>query len=412
MSAEVTGPGGRPVDVEELARSRFVRLSEVEPEHVAWLWPGRIPLGKVVVVDGDPGLGKSTLVLGEFAARITTGSPWPDRQPCPQGSVVMLTAEDGLGDTIRPRLDAHGADPARVVCFEAVEYGPDEERLPSLALDLARIEAAVVREGALLVVVDVLMAFLGSRTDSYRDQDMRSALTPLAKMAERTGCAVVVLRHLSKTGGTNALYRGGGSIGIIGAARAGLLVAADPEDEHRRILAVTKCNLAAPVSALAFRLAPDEEHGCARVEWDGETAHTAAQLLETLDSEERGAGDEAVAFLRAELGGGRVAAKNVKAAARNAGIADRTLDRAKKRAGVETKREGYASEGVWYWSLPATMRPKAAIDRRSPNTATNGDLSPEAADNGALVVESEVPDSGTPDPAAFDEVLFKEGEPW
>lgn len=371
------------VDLEALARSRFVRLCDVEPEHVSWLWPGRIPLGKVCIVDGDPGLGKSTLVLGEMASRVTTGTPWPDGQPCPLGSVVMLTAEDGLGDTIRPRLDAHGADSSRVVAFEAVEYGPDDERLPSLALDVARIEAAVIREGALLVVVDVLMAFLGARTDAYRDQDVRTLLTPLVKMAERTGCAVICLRHLSKSGGANALYRGGGSIGIIGAARAGLLVALDPEDETRRVLAVTKNNLAAPVPALAFRLAPDEVRGCARIEWDGETAHTASQLLESGDAEERSAGDEAVAFLTELLEDGPMPASKVRKAARDAGIADRTLDRARKRAGIGSKREGFGADGVWSWSLSATQPPKDAIERHPQATASYGALWDPVATNGA-----------------------------
>jgi hypothetical protein len=359
------------IDLEELARSRWVRLSDVEPEHVAWLWPGRIPLGKLTMTDGDPGLGKSTLILGEIAARVTTGSPWPDGQPCPQGAVVLLTAEDGLADTIRPRLDAHGADASRVFAFDAVEYGPDDERPPSLALDVARIEEAVVREGALLVVVDVLMAFLGSRTDSYRDQDVRAALSPLVKMAERTGCAVICLRHLSKSGGANALYRGGGSIGIIGAARSGLLVAPDPEDDTRRVLAVTKCNLAAPVPALAFRLTPDDERGCARIAWEGETAHTAADLLAIPDEEDRSAGDEAADFLRDLLAAGPVPSKKVKAAARAAGIAERTLNRAKKRAGVVSEKAGL-TEG-WVWKI-ANQPPKDDEDCRSQDLATFGIL--------------------------------------
>lgn len=339
------------VDLEELARSRFVRLSDVEPEQVSWLWHGRIPLGKVCIVDGDPGLGKSTLVEGEMAARITTGTDWPDGQPCPLGSVVILTAEDGLADTIRPRLDSHGADAARVFAFEAVEYGPDDERLPNLALDVGRIEAAVVREGALLVVIDVLMAFLGSRTDAYRDQDVRALLTPLVKMAERTGCAVICLRHLAKSGGANAIYRGGGSIGIIGAARAGLLVALDPEDDTRRVLAVTKNNLAAPVPALAFRLVADTERGCARIEWDGETGHTADQLLATPDSEERTAGDDAADFLTECLAAGPLPAAEVKRLARAAGLAERTVDRARSRARVVTKRDGFGAGATYRWSL-------------------------------------------------------------
>lgn len=388
---------GSAIDFEAEARSRFVRLSEVEPERVAWLWPGRIPLGKVTIVDGDPGLGKSTLVEGDIAARVTTGTPWPDGSPCPKGAVVMLTAEDGLADTIRPRLDAHGADPARVVAFEAVEYGPDDERPPSLALDIARIEAAVIREGAVLVVVDVLMAFLGSRTDSYRDQDVRAALTPLVKMAERTGCAVICLRHLSKTGGANALYRGGGSIGIIGAARAGLLVAPDPEDETRRILAVTKCNLAAPVTALAFRLTPDDEHGCARITWDGATAHTATQLLETVDPEERSAGDEAVEFLQSVLEAGPLPAAEVKALARKAGLAERTVDRARKRAGVTTKRDGFGAGATYRWTLEGDHArhdtPHGCHARHPSDPGEHGEHGDLSGDHGANVLRLAFPGS-------------------
>lgn len=347
---------------EDLGRGRWVRLSDVTPQRVTWVWPGRIPAGKLTVLDGDPGLGKSTL-WAELAARVTTGSPWPDDTACPFGAVVVLSAEDGLDDTIRPRLDAAGADTTRVVVLEAVEYGPDDERSPSLALDLPRIEAAIRREGAVLLVIDVLVAFLGSRTDSHRDQDIRSALMPLAKMAERTGCAVVVIRHLNKAGAGSPLYRGGGSIGIIGAARSGLLVAVDPEDEGRRILAVTKANLAAPVPALAYRLVPADEHGCARIAWDGATTHTAAQLLAVVDQEDRSTRDEAREFLTDLLTFGPVPARRVKDAARDAGISESTLKRAKSDLGVKAAKQGM--EGGWSWSLPA---PKGTTEpRRGPH---------------------------------------------
>lgn len=139
--------------------------------------------------------------------------------------MVLLTAEDGIADTVRPRLDAAGADVDRVFVFSGVvdpETGTVRE--PSLPGDLERIEKIVVENDAALVIVDVLSAFLHGSVDSYRDQDVRGALMPLARLAERTGATVVVLRHLSKSGGANPLYRGGGSIGIIGAARVGLLV--------------------------------------------------------------------------------------------------------------------------------------------------------------------------------------------
>ncbi len=210
---------------------KITYLSDVQPERVRHLWPGRIPLGKLTVVDGDPGLGKTTVLL-DIGARLTTDAAMPDGTASdldgPAG-VVILTAEDGLADTIRPRLDAAGADVSKVVALECLVNG-DEERSLSLT-DLNAIEAAVQAVDAKLVIIDPLMAFLSSETNSYRDQDMRRVLAPLARLAERLECAIVVIRHLSKGGGANAVYRGGGSIGIIGAARCGLLVAADPDDE-------------------------------------------------------------------------------------------------------------------------------------------------------------------------------------
>ena len=142
-------------------------------------------------------------------------------------------------------------------------------------------------ERAELVVIDPLSAFLNGRVDSHRDQDVRGALAPLAKIADRTGATILVVRHLSKSGGGNPLYRGGGSIGIIGAARAAMLVAPDPEDDGRRILACTKNNLGPMPLALAYRVVSDEERGCARIEWDGTTSHSAADLLAIPSSRER-----------------------------------------------------------------------------------------------------------------------------
>lgn len=159
---------------------------------------------------------------GEGLQRCAVPDGGPRRDP---RSVVLLTAEDGIADTVRPRLDAAGADVDRVFVFSGVvdpETGTVRE--PSLPGDLERIEKIVVENDAALVIVDVLSAFLHGSVDSYRDQDVRGARMPLARLAERTGATVVVLRHLSKSGGANPLYRGGGSIGIIGAARVGLLV--------------------------------------------------------------------------------------------------------------------------------------------------------------------------------------------
>ena len=199
-------------------------LSEISPEEIEWLWPGRLPLGKLAVLDGDPGLGKSVVTL-DLAARVSTGLELPYGERGEPAGAVLLSAEDGLADTIRPRLDAAGADTERIVALSTVATGTKAERLISLTQDLNAIEGAIERVGAVLVVVDPLMAFRPEGTDSYKDQAVRRALAPLAVLAESTRAPVLIVRHPTKAAGGNTLYRGGGSIGIIGAAPAGLVVA-------------------------------------------------------------------------------------------------------------------------------------------------------------------------------------------
>src|ERR687890_334782 len=220
------------LDKTEPARPVGTLLSEVEPEQVEWLWPGRLPLGKLSVLDGDPGLGKSVLTL-DVAARVSAGLELPDGQRCEPAGVVLLSAEDGLADTVRPRLDAAGADTQRVVALSSVPDGKTERSL-SIPEDLPALERAIRRVEASLVVVDPVMAFLSGNTNSHKDQDVRRALAPLAKLAERTGAAILIVRHLNKASGGETTHRGGGSIGIIGAARSGLVVAEDPEDPEWR----------------------------------------------------------------------------------------------------------------------------------------------------------------------------------
>ncbi|MDP8971755.1 MAG: AAA family ATPase [Actinomycetota bacterium] len=322
-------------------------LSEVVAEQIWWLWPGRVPLAKLTVLDGDPGNGKSAATM-DFAARVTVGRPWPDGTPCEAGGVVLLNAEDGLADTIRPRLEAAGADLDRVLALATVKDG-DGERLVSIPEDLDVIRRGIERVGAKLVIVDPIMAFLSGDVNSHRDQDVRRALAPLAKLAEETGAAVVAVRHLNKASGGNALYRGGGSIGIVGAARSALLVAKDPHDEDRRVLAPLKNNLAKPAPSLAFVLT-GAANGAVRVEWKGESHHGADDLLAApVDPEERSAVDEAAEFLHDVLGRGPVWSKQVKKEAREADISDATLRRAKAGLGVRSVKEG---DGSWSWTLP------------------------------------------------------------
>ena len=353
-------PDWTPEDAVAVATDVAVlrRLADVKPEEVKWLWPGWLPRGKLALLDGDPGLGKSLITL-DLAARVSTGREMPDGTGGGEpAGVVILTAEDDLADTVRPRLDAAGADVHRVAALTAVrrttETGAEALDTPTL-LDLDALREAIREVEAALVVIDPLMAFLPGQVDSHRDQDVRRVLAPLAALAAETAATVLVVRHLSKASVGNPLYRGGGSIGIIGAARAGMVVAKDPEDPtgERRVLAVVKCNLAAPPPSLAYRLAAD---GPVRVEWLGETALTADALLSsTIGGEERTALAEAEDFLREVLSDGPVEANAVLKDARGAGISEKTLRRAKERLGVEAIRSGFGSGGRWCWRLPFTI---------------------------------------------------------
>ena len=192
----------------------LVSLGAVEPAPVRWLWPGYIPLGKLTVLDGDPALGKSTLLL-DLAARVSTGAPMPDGSPGLHASVCLLSAEDALADTIRPRLAAAGADLARVHALTAV-HGPAGQgsRPPVIPRDLPLLRRTLQETHSRLLLIDPLMAYLGRGVDSSRDQDVRRCLHLLSDVAHEAPCAMLLLRHLSKASIRRALYRGGGSIGV------------------------------------------------------------------------------------------------------------------------------------------------------------------------------------------------------
>jgi hypothetical protein len=352
-----------------------VLLSEVTPEPVQWLWEGRIPRAKLTVMDGDPGTGKSALTM-YLAARVSMGEVLPGGSITEPAGVVLLSAEDGLEDTVRPRLDAAGANTSKILALATKDDGEGGELLLSLPEDVSLIEEGIGRVKAALVIVDPLLAFLGSKIDSYRDQDVRRALAPLAAMAQRTGAAVVVVRHLTKANDGKPIYRGGGSIGIIGAARSGLIVAEDPQDGDRRILASQKSNLARSAPSLAFSL-EDAENGAVRVVWRGESPLGAAELLAA-----RTNGDDntqlakAIRFLEELLAHGAVPSKRVEAEAKAAGIAKRTLERAKESLGVVSKKR----DGIWFWTLPEDRQ--VPVPDNLGDVGGLGDVGPDAVRTG------------------------------
>ena len=331
------------------------RVADVPRERVAWLWPGYLPVGKVVVLDGDPGLGKST-VTTDLAARISVGKAMPDGSRGGEpGAVVLVSAEDGLADTIRPRLELAGADLDRVTVVEHLEL-PDGRTVPlELPGDLDPLEAVVRDVRAALVTVDPLMAFLAGTVQANRDQDVRRALHPVKDMAERTGAAVMVVRHLRKAATDTAVQRGGGSIGIIGAARVGLMVARDPADADRRILAVSKSNVGAIPPAMAYRLLPDDKLGVAAVVWEGQTDHQADDLLAASADRPAPKRERAEQLLRELLADGPRLRSEIEEAAEDAGVGWRTVEAAKAALGVWSEQRpepGKRGAGASWWRLP------------------------------------------------------------
>jgi hypothetical protein len=340
--------GSRQEPIGQLAR-------DIEPEHVTWLWRGRLAIGKVSIIDGDPGLGKSTKTL-DIGARISRGAPLPGSvMPSRPRGVVILSAEDGAADTIVPRLNAAQADLNRVFIMTGVRALDGADDAVALPRDLAAVEQAITHIDAALLIVDPLMAYLGADTNAHRDQDVRRALAPLATMLDRTGCAGLLIRHLNKAQAGSALYRGGGSIGIIGAARFGLLVAKDPDDEDARILAPTKCNIGPHPPALRFRLESLPGTDVAKVVWDSApVTFDAAGLLAAAagDDEERSALGEACDWLGQLLALEPRPVADVLRDARRDGHAERTVKRAKLRLGVQSSREGFGPGSHVLWFLP------------------------------------------------------------
>jgi len=368
LEAAARAPSGNPAAyaarlaetgrlAESGARAHQRRFADLENRPVAWLWQGWMPLGKLTLLDGDPGLGKSTLLL-DLAARVSQKGIMPDDSQGVRGHVVILSAEDGAEDTIRPRLEAAGAALERLHALAHVSES-GIERCLEIPRDLALVEQQLAEVDARLLIIDPLAAFLCGR-DANKDQAIRRVLYQLSGIAERRRCAVVCMRHLNKSSGGKALYRGNMSIGVIGHARAGLLVAPDPDDASARILAVTKCNLAAPPPSLRFRLVAAAGGDTCRMEWLGPSAYLADQILQpssgTGDRETREEATTKVTLgttlLSELLGRGPLEIRKLKKECAAAGLSSRTVERAARRLGLRLRHVAVDGQNVYTWEMP------------------------------------------------------------
>jgi hypothetical protein len=343
----------KPADV--VGGAHTVCLAHVEPETVEWLWPGRLPIGKLIVLAGDPGLGKSYATL-DIAARVSRGAQWPDTHDrTSRGSVLLLTAEDDLQDTIRPRLDAAGADPKYVQAIRATPAGDGRDRAVDLRHDIEALRQTLrTMVQPRLLVIDPISSYLGD-TDSHNNADVRNTLQPLADLAAEFRIAVLAVSHLNKSSGTNATHRVTGSLAFTAAARAVWLVAPDSEDRQRRLFVPAKMNLAPDSSGLGYRLHSDNHGAVAKVEWESEPVQMTAHDLMASSDEESSGVDDAAEWLREALKDGAKPARAIKEEARDNGIAERTLRRAKNRARIEAFRSGFGRDGQWFWRLTETQ---------------------------------------------------------
>jgi hypothetical protein len=317
---------------------RLRAVSEIDPRPGDWLWPGRLALGQLAVLEGDPGLGKSFVAL-DLCARLSAGLPWPDGATAPApAACVVLNGEDGAEDAIRPRLDALGADPAAP---------------PSLPSQAEALEALVAGAQARLLVIDPILHFFDPGVNTGSDPAVRRALAPLAALARRRACGVLLVRHLTKVGRGRAISPGLASIGLVATCRSAWLVAEDAEVAGRRVLAQVKNNRAAPQPSLAFQVTRPEG-GAPALHWLGPVAVTADDLLAPVrrPGPEAGPRDAACAFLRRVLAGGPVAAREVWKRAEQEGITFGTLKRAKKAVPVLTDWVPVNGLPISYWRLP------------------------------------------------------------
>jgi hypothetical protein len=323
------------------------RACDLKPKPVVWLWPGYIPRGAVTILDGDPGLGKSQITL-DLAARVSRGWPMPpfaDRERVTEpAGVVILSAEDDAECTIRPRLEAAGANLKLIEIVDGVKCG-DSDRPVILPDDLDLVRAKGAKINARLIVVDPLMAFLTGSVDSHKDADVRRVLHHLRRFSESAGAAVVTVRHLNKQiACTAAVYRGGGSIGIIGASRAAFVVGRHPDRADLWAFAPVKCNLGPMPRSLTYTFEEVQAASgikVSRIAWEGETDLIADQLLRHGKPGRPPVGlPRAVAFLRKQLAEGPVSAKAIDALAAEEGISERTLKRARRDLNVMSKPSG------------------------------------------------------------------------
>ena len=351
-------------------------MDEIAPCKIEWLWPGKIPQGRLTVLCGDGGVGKSFASLA-VAATLSRGAPWPDQPGDKQerGTTLLVNAEDHPGDTLRVRLDACEADCRYIHIIDGVQRSENaEQQYFNLLDDIGALEDKIKAVGATLCVVDPIGAFLAG-VDSHKDAAVRAVLGPLAGLASRTNCAILAVLPINKGSATKVSHRVCGSVAFTNAARMAWFVCVDPDNEHRRLMLPFKHNIIQKPSGIGFEIVDGG------VRWFPEPVALDADVVLAMDGESRSERAEAEEWLEGLLARGPLSGKEIQAAA----VADchhwRTVERAKKALKITSTRTGFGAGGVFTWELPADRQEVAVNEPHRPPTAFGGqcDNGPETA---------------------------------
>ncbi len=353
------------------ARASLTCLADVTAQPIDWLWHGKLARGMVSMFAGNPGEGKSTLTM-DICGRLTTGRTFHgDDTINPPCSVILMGGEDNLADTVRPRLDAAGADLSKVIALEGLEVRQDNGEIDVAPITMEAVnvirDALVRKPDAACVIIDPVGEFLGSG-DGNSDPEMRKVIAGIRGLAKKYDVAILLVGHLNKKQGAPAAQRIMGSAAFVGASRAVWLIGRDREGGGRVVMARIKGNNASEPVSVAFTL-QGHTNGMACVSWlPGEVNVTADQLCGAEgaggedDAADKAGADrlaEAMAFLRVELADGPAAVIKVEAAAKGAGVTPGTLRRAREKMGIKPHKEGGRG---WVLSLPDTAGTAANAD--------------------------------------------------
>ena len=315
---------------------KIIRMSDVELTPVEWLWKPYLPFGKLSVLQGNPGEGKTYFAM-HLAAACTNGKLLPNMERMEPFNVIYQTAEDGLGDTVKPRLIEAGADLDRVLVIDDSEV--------QLTLSDERIEKAIVENNARLVIIDPIQAYLGADVDMNRANEVRPIFMRLGQVAQRTGCAILLIGHLNKAAGMQSLQRGLGSIDIAAAVRSVMFIGKLKHDPTMRILTHEKSSLAPPGVSLAFSLG--DESG---FRWVGEYDITADEMLSGIEPQRETKTQQAKDLICTLLAGGKqVLSEDIDKAALERGIPGRTVRDAKRELGDALKSKIVEGRKKVFW---------------------------------------------------------------